>query len=272
MRIGRRLHHRGCSVLDAWEDDDDPHRPASTVGIPPGELVVKFEPEKGEGAMHCLLEHPNIVKCYGPYANGIKKEALIIEYCSGGDIGAQVHNGCGLDDEARLKKWVLQIVDALDYLHNTMHVCHRDVKPANVFLDANDNAKLGDFGLSAVGQDAGASKKCVGTPNYISPEIVAKRCTDFYASDIWSLGALIYFMLTGAAPFCDCDDSIDEVYTRIRSLDYAYPCAIYADGISEEARDLVTCGLLVLHPNERLSLEQIRAHKWFIDAQCPVHK
>lgn len=264
MRIGLRISP-DVSVLEAWEDDDDAgYRPASTVGVPPGDLVVKVNSQKGEGAMHCLLDHPCIVKCYGPYANGIKQESLILEYCRGGDLEKQALRMS--PDEARLKKWILQIVDALDYLHNTLYICHRDVKPSNVFLDDNDNAKLGDFGLAATAEKARTSSKYVGTPNYISPEVVQKHCTDYYASDVWSLGGLVYFMLTGVAPFQAPEYTRQGTYDRILRLDYAHPEALYAAGISDEARDLVTRGLLVLDPASRFTLDQIRAHKWFSPA------
>src|SRR5262249_51060098 len=98
--------------------------------------------------------------------------------------------------------FTLQIIDGLEAAHEA-GIVHRDVKPSNCFLDADGHAKIGDFGVSkalegAVGLTLSGS--FVGTPSYASPEQVRGRDLDL-RSDIYSVGATLYALLTGKPPF-----------------------------------------------------------------------
>eukprot|EP00918_Siedleckia_nematoides_P011415 GHVU01025085.1.p2 GENE.GHVU01025085.1~~GHVU01025085.1.p2 ORF type:complete len:170 (+),score=22.43 GHVU01025085.1:1034-1543(+) len=150
------------------------------------------------------LDHTNVVKYEGRILDaGSQHVYLIMEYCDGGDLSnylsMTVKRGVYLDQE-RLLSYFSQLVSALNYCHNRPggRVLHRDLKPQNVFLtDSRATVKLGDFGLAKMMDPSQClAETQVGTPYYMSPEILAKGQYN-EKSDIWSLGCLLYEMATG---------------------------------------------------------------------------
>uniref|UniRef100_UPI00358F9BE9 serine/threonine-protein kinase Nek2 isoform X1 n=2 Tax=Myxine glutinosa TaxID=7769 RepID=UPI00358F9BE9 len=155
------------------------------------------------------LKHPNIVRYYDRIIDRSNATLYIVmEYCEGGDL-ANLITRCRRDrrflDEAFVMRVFRQLLLALRECHHRSHggrtVLHRDLKPANVFLDAQQNVKLGDFGLARILQhDTSFAKTFVGTPYYMSPE---QFCCMSYneKSDIWSLGCLLYELCSLTPPF-----------------------------------------------------------------------
>ena len=152
-------------------------------------------------AMARLGDHPNIVTVFDiGEEDGIT--FLVCQYMSGGSIEDAIERsggkGLGLDDSIRV---ATQIAGALDHAH-ARGVVHRDVKPGNVWLGDDGTAKLGDFGL-AVALDRSrltAEGMMLGTVAYMAPEQALGRQPDA-RSDLYSLGAMLYEMLTGRPPF-----------------------------------------------------------------------
>lgn len=106
--------------------------------------------------------------------------------------------------ETFLWRWLYDVASALAYLHGR-RVLHRDVKPSHIFIGENGQAKLGDFGLSKVmSAKTQIAFSCVGTPFYMSPELVRGQGYAF-GSDVWSLGCSIYELATGYPPFYRAD-------------------------------------------------------------------
>lgn len=155
------------------------------------------------------LKHENIVRYHDRIIDKVStKIYIIMEFCPGGDLAELVlrHKKTRkYIDESFVWKVLYQIASALRELHNysskaTKSVLHRDLKPANVFLDANNDCKLGDFGLARVLHDTSLAQTYVGTPYYMSPEL-ANGSTYNVKSDIWSLGCLVYELCTLLPPF-----------------------------------------------------------------------
>lgn len=167
------------------------------------------------------LKHPNITRYYDRVID--KEQArlyIVMEYCAGGDLAALIKRQRALLREARTKgqepsssiyipedmgwKLLAQLTLALLECHNRKEgnkILHRDLKPGNVFLDADDNVKLGDFGLSRImGDHSVFAQTHVGTPYYMSPEQIQEQRYN-EKSDIWSAGCVIYEALTLRAPF-----------------------------------------------------------------------
>jgi len=153
------------------------------------------------------LRHPHIVRYYDRIIDKKKAKIFIImEYCEGGDL-ASLLKKCRRDKdfiaEDVIWKIFMQIVLSLHECHNRKEgkILHRDLKPGNIFLDATNNVKLGDFGLSRImGEESTFASTHVGTPYYMSPEqINESRYNE--KSDIWSAGCLLYEMSALRPPF-----------------------------------------------------------------------
>ena len=172
------------------------------------EFVEKFKREAQSAAK---LIHPNIAQVYSyGICNGMPYIAM--ELAAGGSLYSIMNANPGKTDVARVIKICQQVAQALQCASDQGFV-HGDVKPENILLDANGNAKLVDFGLAAMQKD---TDEIWGTPYYISPEKVKKEPVDFRA-DMYSLGGTLYHALTGVAPF-EGTDSIAVVKRRFEGL------------------------------------------------------
>ena len=172
------------------------------------EFVEKFKREAQSAAK---LIHPNIAQVYS-YGICDGMPYIAMELAAGGSLYSIMNANPGKTDIARVIKICQQVAQALQCASDQGFV-HGDVKPENILLDANGNAKLVDFGLAAMQKD---TDEIWGTPYYISPEKVKKEPIDFRA-DMYSLGGTLYHALTGVAPF-EGNDSIAVVKKRFEGL------------------------------------------------------
>ena len=153
------------------------------------------------------LKHPNIVRYYDRIID--KKHSriyIIMEYCEGGDLN-QLIKRCKKTGEFIAEdiiwKIFTQVLLAVHVIHNHKEgkILHRDIKPSNVFLDKDNNVKLGDFGLSReLSNESKFAYSHVGTPYYMSPEQIDETKYN-EKSDIWSLGCFLYELTTFHPPF-----------------------------------------------------------------------
>jgi uncharacterized RDD family membrane protein YckC len=165
-----------------------------------------------EGRLAASLSHPNCVYLFG--AQQIEGyPTLAMELMPGGTLQDRLDRQGALPVKEAVD-FTLQIIDGLEAAHEA-GVVHRDVKPSNCFLDADGRAKIGDFGVSKALEsvtDYTVSGCFIGTPSYASPEQVRGREVDL-RSDIYSVGATLYALLTGAPPFAG--KKAGEVLARI---------------------------------------------------------
>ena len=154
------------------------------------------------------LHHPRIISVYD---FGIEEDTpyLVMEYTPNGTLRERFPKGTCLPFE-QIITFVKQIASALDYAHE-QHVIHRDVKPENILLDANDGVVLSDFGIAVVQrtQDPLSMQNPAGTPIYMAPEQI--QHTPCAASDQYALGVMVYEWLCGEAPF---HGSLFEVWSQ----------------------------------------------------------
>ena len=141
------------------------------------------------------LDHPNVVRAYDGRPTG-PQAFLSLEYCPGGTLDQLLLERGRLPLE-RARALVHHVAMGLDHTHSGK-VLHRDVKPANVFLGAEGEAKLGDFGTGTFQGDDAAER--VGTAFYMAPEVFEGIATSV-RSDVYSLGVLAYEVLSGERPF-----------------------------------------------------------------------
>jgi eukaryotic-like serine/threonine-protein kinase len=159
-------------------------------------LFDRFQREAGIGEK---LDHPKVMHVYGGEERS--RIYMVMEWCEGRLLRKILDEG--RISHERALHIAMGVLDALDYIH--MHgVVHRDLKPENIMVDENDNIKLIDFGIAS---DAAARRltyanftATLGTPNYISPEQVKGKRGDG-RSDLYSIGVILYEMLTGKLPF-----------------------------------------------------------------------
>ena len=169
------------------------------------EFVEKFKKEAQAAAK---LIHPNIAQIYS-YGISQGMPYIAMELVAGGSLDSLMkHAGAGKTEVPRVMKICQQVAQALQCASDQGYV-HGDVKPENILLDANGNAKLVDFGLAGMQKD---TKEIWGTPYYISPEKVKLEAVD-YRADMYSLGGTLFHALTGKPPF-DGDDVTAVVKAR----------------------------------------------------------
>ncbi|XP_017345436.1 myotonin-protein kinase isoform X5 [Ictalurus punctatus] len=191
---------------------------------------------------------------------------LAMDYYVGGDLLTLLSKFGDHIPEDMAQFYLAEMVMAIDSVHRLGYV-HRDVKPDNILLTADGHVRLGDFGSCLRLQDDGMvhSSLAVGTPDYLSPEILrAVEGGGGYGieCDWWALGVCAYEMLLGTTPFYA--ESLSETYAKIIHFQDYFEFPASAVEISEEARSLIT-GLLC-DRNERLGANgsaDFRSHPFF---------
>ncbi len=149
-----------------------------------------------------VLNHPNIVKFREVYKTKKGKLCIVMDYADGGDLQTKIKDKhkdkqktgrLEYFGEDQVLNWFTQICLAMKHVHDRK-ILHRDLKSQNVFLTKKGFVKLGDFGIARVlSNTKSKAKTVVGTPYYLSPEIIESQPYNF-KSDIWSLGVLLYEM------------------------------------------------------------------------------
>uniref|UniRef100_A0AAQ5Z906 MAP/microtubule affinity-regulating kinase 3 n=1 Tax=Amphiprion ocellaris TaxID=80972 RepID=A0AAQ5Z906_AMPOC len=197
------------------------------------------------------LNHPNIVQLFEVIETE-KTLYLIMEYASGGEVfDYLVAHGRMKEKEARAK--FRQIVSAVHYCHQK-NIVHRDLKAENLLLDADSNIKIADFGFSNEFTEGSKLDTFCGSPPYAAPELFQGKKYDGPEVDIWSLGVILYTLVSGSLPFDG--QNLKELRERVLRGKYRVPFYMSTDceGILRR--------FLVLNPAKRCSLEQIMKDKW----------
>ena len=166
--------------------------------------IIKGQLLYNEIKMGIKMKHPNILGIKEIYEE-MDKIFLVMEYCEGGDLfNYIIKSPQGKLDEKNTINIIIQILDALNYLHNEVKICHRDLKPENMLIKNNGKnkpiIKLIDFGTAEYIPNEKKITGKIGTLKYMAPEIFSKS---FYNEkiDIWSAGVILYNMTTGCEPF-----------------------------------------------------------------------
>lgn len=219
-----------------------------------------------------LTDHPGVVRLYYTFQDE-RSLYFVLDLCSGGELLGSLRRLTTFDEECT-RFYGAQILDTIEYMHSK-GVIHRDLKPENVLLDENKHIKITDFGTAKMltqYKDANGrmtyapdsihtedrASSFVGTAEYVSPELLTDK-TACKGSDLWAFGCIIYQLLAGRPPFKAANEYL--TFQKIVALEYDFP-----RGFPELAQDLVE-RLLVLDPQQRLSLEHVKTHPFFEGAK-----
>lgn len=234
--------------------------------IKSSQLRTRFQFEL---AIHNKLRHPHIVAFHRAFTfNDLTYIAL--ELCENGSLTDVVKRRKFLT-MPEIRRYMIQIAGAVEHLHSR-DVVHRDIKAGNVFLDAQMNVKLGDFGLATCLEPSATEANLFhrrttfcGTPNYLAPELLSRK-GHARGVDIWALGILVYYLAVGAAPFHS--KAKEEIYKRVVNKDYGWP-ALTADAneIPQDLKDLV--GSILVEEEHRPSPAEIVRHSFFCRGFIP---
>ncbi|PTD03779.1 putative serine/threonine-protein kinase HSL1 [Fusarium culmorum] len=214
-----------------------------------GEIRVPMAIER-EVAILKLIEHPHIMKIYDIWENR-SEVYLILEYIDQGDLFTFINMKGRLSEEVSVY-FFRQIISAISYCHS-FNICHRDLKPENILISANLEIKIADFGMAALHQtDTHRLNTACGSPHYAAPELLKNRQYRGDKADLWSMGVILFAMLTATLPFDDPD--IRVMMSKTKKGQYEMP-----NYLSPEAEDLIR-RMLQVNPDRRITLKEIWRH------------
>lgn len=199
-----------------------------------------------------LLNHPNLVKLHDFFWDDTNFY-LVLDYCAGGDLLDFIINNDKFEEPVAALVFK-QIISAVAHFHS-FGVAHRDLKPENILISEFPQIKVTDFGLCGYIDEYKLMTTFCGSPSYSSPECMSHMQYDGKLSDIWSLGVILYVMVTGETPWNTKNQSL--MTRQIMKASYTIPSYI-----SQDCKNLIQ-SMLVLKPSDRPPLNVIIQHPWF---------
>lgn len=168
--------------------------------VAPSGLPTTADEGADELVCHAILKfHPNLVNLVHHFETAAHTY-LVLEYCSQGDLYEAIRSERGPLETEHVRKFMLQLISAVEHMHKN-GLYHRDIKPENIFLTANGDMKLGDFGLAT--QSLWSEEACVGSDRYMAPEQYDHYGNGYSPAhaDIWSIGICLLNVLFSRNPF-----------------------------------------------------------------------
>ncbi|XP_009418968.2 calcium-dependent protein kinase 17 [Musa acuminata AAA Group] len=214
--------------------------------------------------MHHLSGHPNVISIIGTFEDSVAVH-LVMDLCAGGELFDRIIQRGHFSEKAAagLARVIVGVVEAC----HSMGVMHRDLKPENfLFVNRNEDSPLKtiDFGLSVFFKPGETFTDVVGSPYYVAPEVLLK----YYGpeADVWSVGVIIYIILSGVPPFWD--ETEQGIFEQVLGGELDFSSDPWPS-ISESAKDLVR-RMLVRDPKKRLTAHEALCHPWVcVDGVAP---
>ncbi|XP_051050507.1 sperm motility kinase X-like [Phodopus roborovskii] len=197
------------------------------------------------------LDHPNIIKLFHIIETR-EHTYMVMEHAAGGDLVSHIEEvGCLQEEETQ--RIFTQMVFAVNYCHENS-IAHRDIKPDNILLDGKGSVKLCDFGLAIKVTSGQRFKGFCGTLEYCAPEIFTGVEYDAQANDIWSMGVVLYTMVTGRFPFEA--KTYSQMKEKMLHPEYSIPSML-----SQSIVNLIV-QLFTVDPEQRPKICDIMQHQW----------
>ncbi|WP_426245424.1 protein kinase domain-containing protein [Nocardioides sp. LHG3406-4] len=218
------------------------------IGMMPGASTPDLERAEREGRLAARLNHPHVVAIYD-LVDEQDEQWLVMEYIEGSSL-AQVIRADGPLSSERAAEILWQTADALAAAH-TAGVVHRDVKPSNILLTTDGQAKLTDFGIARAEAEASLTQTglVTGSPAYLSPEVASGQ-TATPAADVWSLGATLFHALAGRPPYDVGENVLGAMYRIVNEPPPRLDDAGWLAPLLENT--------MATDPEQRWSMSQVR--------------
>ncbi|CAG9324500.1 unnamed protein product [Blepharisma stoltei] len=204
------------------------------------------------------LDHPNIIKVFEVYQD-TRYLCIVTELCTGGELFDRIKEANPFT-ENQAARYMLDMVSAVKYCHEA-GIVHRDLKPENLLLEnkkPDARLKLIDFGTSKHFEPKEKMKHFIGTSYYVAPEVISgsydSKC------DVWSLGVILYIMLSGYPPFNGRSD--EEIYKKIQKAPLSFRSTNGNwNNVAKETKDFIKL-LLTKDPAKRPDITEVYNNDW----------
>lgn len=269
--IGRTLGRGQFGTVKQCTRKDDGNTKYAVKCIDKSNLSLKDEESiREEIQILEYLDHPNVIRLFDSY-DETNYHYIVTELMEGGELFDRIVSKTTYSEKET--RDVCKIVfEAIRYCHD-LNICHRDLKPENLLLfsehDDSHHIKIADFGLArrvSPNNPNCLRTKC-GTPEYAAPDVFCGK-TYGVKSDMWSMGVIIFILLSGYPPFTE--QSTSKLLLKIRSAKYTFDDEYWCN-VSDGAKDLVS-KLLVVDPQKRLSANDALNHKWMLKSDASLAK
>ncbi|GAX85949.1 hypothetical protein CEUSTIGMA_g13365.t1 [Chlamydomonas eustigma] len=249
-----------CKVLTAYHRETQKKYAVKTIPKTNRNAEVqRSRVLKEVGVLKEVEDHPNAVKLHEVYDEA-QNYYLVMECCDGGELFEHIAKGTEAFTERHAANILKSLMLFLAHMHSK-GIAHMDIKPENIMFDAegtNGVVKIIDFGAAQYVQPDETINDAFGTVRYSSPEMAADSGIG-QKTDVWSAGALMYFMLSGSAPFLKKDD-IDTLNYIKKKPKVKFSGKRWA-AISEDAKDCILA-MLEVDPSHRPTSQQILQMAW----------
>lgn len=212
-----------------------------------------------------LCRHPNIVSLLDHFENS-EYIFIVMEYIQGGDLTKYVQKYYGGKSnktlpEKRVAELMKQLASGLEYLHN-YGIIHRDLKPDNLMMTErtiNGEVKIMDFGLSKMMHHDEKVADGFGTLSFVAPEVLIRKPYNKQV-DVWSLGVIIFNLISGDLPFDDPSDNEEIIARKVVYSDIDFKNKVW-EKVSREIKQVIT-ECLIKDPEKRISISKFLQHPW----------
>ncbi|XP_060597897.1 serine/threonine-protein kinase NIM1-like [Ruditapes philippinarum] len=205
------------------------------------------------------LHHPNVIRLY-EVVETLAKLHIVMEYAGGGELFTRISNE-GKLPEPEARHIFSQVVAAMEHLHS-QHIIHRDLKAENVFYAGQRFVKVGDFGFSTYSMPDALLNTFCGSPPYAAPELFKDESYIGVFVDIWAMGIMLYFMVTGIMPFRA--DTVAKLKKCILDGNYIIPSYV-----SDSCQFLIR-SILKAVPQDRFTIQEIIHSEWLEGQEFPT--
>ena len=225
---------------------------------------LSYENQISEGnAMTVCQKSNNVVNFIEEFVIG-EETYIVTKFAQGGDLlNYLTSQGTDRLCESQARKIVVQIAKGVNVIHEA-GIVHRDLKHLNIFLSdttESPKVKIGDFGLACKLRHDECIKKVAGTIGFMAPEVVKDEPSDF-KSDVWSLGVILFALISSGVPFSGRDREATAHNIVNQSLSFDRSCW---SSVSADCKDVLT-HMLEKDQDARLSISEVLSHPWFSQA------